>query len=123
MSAAWMRALEFTSESGFLARRRRSGSSTSIEDSLRRLADAVVSTVSLSLLSLSTGRYAGLRFRLFFEGDDLVASDSLGDVALPRALWFEVERLAASRLRAAGRAVDVIVVEDEVEGVAVVVLG
>lgn len=118
-----MRALEFASESGFLARRRRSGSSTSFEDSRRRLADAVVTTVSLSLLSLSTGRYAGLRFRLFLVGDDLVASVSSDDVALPRALRFKVERLAASRLCATGRAGAVLVMEDEVEGVAVVDLG
>lgn len=118
-----MRDLESVSESGFLVRRRRSGSSISFEDSRRRLADAVVTTVSLSLLSLSTGRYAGLRFRLFFVGEDLVASVSLHDVAVPRAVRLEVERLAASRLCAAGRAVAVLVVEDEVEGVAVVVLG
>lgn len=118
-----MRALESASESGFLARRRRSGSSTSFEDSRRRLADAVVITVSLSLLSLSTGRYAGLRFRLFFADEDLVASVSLDDVALPRAVRFKVERLSASRLCAVGRAVAVLVVEAEVEGAALVVLG
>lgn len=118
-----MRAWESASESGFLARRRRSGSSTSFEDNRRRLADAVVTTVSLSLLSLSTGRYAGLRFRLFLVGEDLVASVSLDEVALRRAVRFEAGRLAASRLCTAGRAVVVLVVEDEVEGVAVVVFG